>query len=314
VRRYGRHVDSPPRTGPRARRRAPLHALAAATVAACAVAAPGVPTGQDHRADAAAGAGPSRSPGGLLVERNLRYGGSERAVLDVYRADGRDRTGVAGVLVVHGGGWRFGDKRKMADIARALARAGFVAFNVNYSLATPSRPGFPTQVKELGAALRWIGRHAPRFGVNPRRLAALGSSAGAHLAALLATRGPAFSTHVPRLRAVVTWSAPFDLVSLYQPALAPAVASFLGCGPGACPQRRAAASPLMHVTAGDPPMLIVGSEAELVPVEQAQRMAARLRVAGVPHRLWVLSGTAHGIDYADVALAPAVAFLRRRLR
>jgi acetyl esterase len=307
-------VDSPPWTGPRARRRAALHALAAATVAACAVAAPGVPTGQDPRADAASGAGSSRSPGGLLVDRNLRYGGSERAVLDVYRAGGRDRTGVAGVLVVHGGGWRFGDKRRMAGIARALARAGFVAFNVNYSLATPSRPGFPTQLKELGAALRWIGRHAPRYGVDPRRLAALGSSAGAHLAALLGTSGTGFSRNVPRLRAVVSWSAPFDLASLDQQALAPAVESFLGCGVGACAQRRGAASPLTHVTAGDPAMLIVASEAELVPVVQAHRMAARLRAVGVPHRLWVRSGTAHGIDYADVALAPSAAFLRRRLR
>jgi acetyl esterase/lipase len=68
------------------------------------------------------------------------------------------------------------------------------------------------------------------------------------------------------------------------------------------------------VTGDDPPMLIVASEGEFVPIEQARGMAARLREAGVPHRLFVLSRSAHGIDYADVALAPSVDFLCRRLR
>jgi hypothetical protein len=39
------------------------------------------------------------------------------------------------VLVLHGGGLRFDDKGRMEGISRALAQGGFVAFNVNYSLA-----------------------------------------------------------------------------------------------------------------------------------------------------------------------------------
>jgi acetyl esterase/lipase len=252
-------------------------------------------------------------PGGLVVHRDIRYGRAQSAVLDVYRAGARNRAGVPGVLVVHGGGWRFGDKRKMAGAARSLARAGLVAFNINYSLATTARAGFPTQLRELRGALRWVRRHGPRYGADPRRLGALGSSAGGHLVALLGVTRTATSPAVPGLQAVVSWSAPFDLSSPDAPALAPAIASFLGCASDTCPAR-AAASPLTHVTGDDPPMLIVASEGEFVPIEQARSMAARLREAGVTYRLSVLSGSAHGIDYADVALAPSVDFLRRRLR
>jgi len=127
---------------------------------------------------------------------------------------------------------------------------------------------------EPRGALRWVRRHGPRYGVDPRRLGALGSSAGAHLVALLGVTRTAASPAVPRLRAVVSWSAPFDLSAADAPALAPAI----------------------------------------VPIEQARSMAARLREAGVPHRLSVLPGSAHGMDYADVALGPSVRFLRRRLR
>jgi acetyl esterase/lipase len=249
-----------------------------------------------------------------VVHRDIRYASPASAVLDVYSAGARRRGGVPGVLVVHGGGWRFGDKGKMAVAARALARAGLVAFNVNYSLATPARAGFPGQLMDLRAALRWIRRRAPRYGADPRRLGALGSSAGAHLAALLGVTGAAGSPAAPGLRAIVMWSAPFDLTSPDASALAPAIASFLGCAPRACPGRAIRASPLTHVTRDDPPMLMFASEAEFVPVGQARAMAARLADAGVPHRLSVLAGAAHGMAYADVALGPSIDFLRRRLR
>jgi acetyl esterase/lipase len=201
----------------------------------------------------------------------------------------------------------------MAGISRALAQAGFVAFNVNYTLATWFQPGFPNQHTELTTALRWVRRHAARFGVDPSRVGALGSSAGAHLVALLAVAGHGPLGAGARIRGAVTWSAPFDLLRLDGPALAPAVDTFLGCAGGQCTHRRAAASPITHVSADDSPMLILNSEHELVPAEQAEEMAARLSSAGVPHSLWILPGSAHGVGYVTTVLGPSVVFLRRRL-
>jgi acetyl esterase/lipase len=244
----------------------------------------------------------------------VRYGPSPSATMDVHRPGFRSALPLPGVLVVHGGGWRSGDKRRMDDTAAVLVRRGFVVFNVNYTLADRRHPGFARQLLELRAAVRWVRRHAARLGVDPARLGALGSSAGAHLAALLALSGRGPLDEGARVRAVVAWSGPFDLARLRTRALTPAVQTFLGCLPAACPRRAAAASPMAHVSPDDPDMLIVNSERELVPVDQAQRLAVRLASAGVPHRLWVLPGALHGRDYAPVALGGSVAFLTNRLR
>jgi hypothetical protein len=68
------------------------------------------------------------------------------------------------------------------------------------------------------------------------------------------------------------------------------------------------------VTRDDPPMLIVNSDEELVPLGHARHMAARLSMAGVTHRLWVLPGGRHATMYTATALGPSIDFLRRWLR
>ena len=287
-----------------ARRRTALRLALLAALAAAAVAAPLGPTGGDPAARAA-GHEPK-----VHVARGLPYAPGAETVLDVYRT--RRRGPAPAVLVVHGGGWRYGDKGRMARIARAFAHAGFVAFNMNYTLATAARPGFATQPRELRTAVRWIRRNAVRLRVDPARIGALGSSAGAHLVGLLAVQGGGPLVARSRIGAAVTWSAPFDL-ELVSPALRPPAESFLGCAIESCAERTAAASPVTHVSAGDPPMLLVHSEHEFIRVEHAHAMAARLVAEGVPHRLWILPGWAHGTDYARTALDRSIAFLHRQL-
>jgi acetyl esterase/lipase len=276
--------------------------LALVCLAVCALAAVAAPSASGHRV-------------AKDVHRDLRYGGSEEMLLDVHRPPGRRADPAPAVLMVHGGAWRAGDKRRMEPVARAIARAGFVTVSVNYTLATRRRAGFPLQLRQLRAAVRWVRRHATRLGVDRRRIGALGISAGGHLAALLALDGPGPLSAGDRVAAAATWSAPLDLGPLRDHTLAPAVDTFLGCTGRPCPSPRvAAASPTTHASGDDPPMLLVSSRRELVPIGQARRMAAALASADVPHRLQVLPGSEHGRVYADRAIAPTIAFLRRQLR
>ncbi|MGI8945010.1 MAG: alpha/beta hydrolase [Thermoleophilaceae bacterium] len=272
--------------------------------------------------------GPGAGPrAGVRIRRELRYGGSVGNTVDVYRRRVSHRRGrrprpLPGVLLVHGGGWRYGDKRRTAAIGRALARAGFVAFSINYTLAAPGRPGYPRQPRELQEAVRWARRNAAGFGLDKRRIGALGLSAGAHLAALLATDASGPLSRGSRVRAAVTWSAPLDLTGsaplslarLDGPALAPAIESFLGCRPRLCPELGRAASPIAHVSADDPPMLIVNSAREMVPAWQATEMGRRLTAVGVPAKVWILPGDLHASEYERTALRASIGFLRRRLR
>lgn len=248
----------------------------------------------------------------VRVERDVRYAGPAGPALDVYRPAGGGGRRPA-VLVLHGGSWWAGDRADVEPTARALARAGFAAFAVGYTLATEGRAGLPRQLRQVRAAVRFARRNARRFGVDPRRIGAVGISAGAHLAALAATAASGPLEAGSRLGTVVAWSGPFALRSpALRRVLAPEIANFLGCR--GCPRRAKAASPLAHVSADDPPMLIVNSRRELVPAGQARRMARRLRRAGVPARLLLLPGSLHAPLFEPAVIGPTVEFLRVQLQ
>jgi acetyl esterase len=244
---------------------------------------------------------------------DLRYGPRPAQTLDVHQPPASLAAPPRpAVLLVHGGGWFAGDKARLTPVAHALAGSGFVVFNINYTLATRARPGFPVQLRDVRTALGWVEANAARFGADPRRVGALGTSAGGNLVALLATTArPRAAAGAGRLRAVATWSAPLDLATLPPGQLRGLAATFTGCPRLACAGRLADASPLTHVSPLTPPALLVNARRELVPPAQAERTASALAAAGVPQRLLVFPGTAHGRQLAPQALAPTIAFLRR---
>jgi acetyl esterase/lipase len=98
------------------------------------------------------------------------------------------------------------------------------------------------------------------------------------------------------------------------PARHPFVEDYLGCSPDACPARYRAASPVDRVDPTDPPMLIANGTREIVPLEQARAMAARLAAARIPHRLLVVPSARHAGAYEQAAWPGTVSFLRRYLR
>lgn len=86
-----------------------------------------------------------------------------------------------GLIYFHGGGLVAGTLDTHDSIARALAHAGAVrVLSVDYRLA-PEHP-FPAALEDAMAAVRYISRHAPDFGIDAKRLGICGDSAGATLA------------------------------------------------------------------------------------------------------------------------------------
>lgn len=257
----------------------------------------------------AAPALPAGAADSVKVTRDVTYRtvGGEKLGLDVYRPakKGKDRPAV---VVIHGGGWRGGDKQALAEQGNQLAQRGFVAFSVNYRLA-PAHP-YPAAVDDVKAAVEWVRKHAKDYGVDPKRIGALGSSAGAHLTGMLATVGEGALDRGHRITAGVSWSGPMDLT----PIGAGAVVSFLGCAPDACPDKYTDASPITHVDKTDAPMLIVNSANELVPQSQADAMKAALDAAGVANEVIILPGTAHARAYANRVWDQTVAFLENYLK
>jgi len=88
------------------------------------------------------------------------------------------------VLLIHGGYWQALDKADNRQMARALNAIGFGVAVLNYRLCP--EVGIEDITHDVGAATAWLMQRANQLGADPKRLAVVGHSAGAHLAAMLA--------------------------------------------------------------------------------------------------------------------------------
>ena len=227
----------------------------------------------------------------------------ESELLDVYIPHTPAPAGGFPVMVtIHGGGWRRFNKTgfglRNADV---FTRDGYVVVSPDYALSAPGSPTWPINFEDVQAAVRWVRANASTMGFNPNEIVAEGESAGANLAALLGTystqtTGTAVSSAVD---AVVALSTPTDLTTLYResPSAGLAAAQFLGGSPDQVPANYVAASPVDHVSPGDPPMLLIhGRQDPLIPVSQSREMQSALTAAGVRNELLLVNG-GHGLDF-----------------
>lgn len=129
----------------------------------------------------------AQQPTSIVEQRNIAYchTGTRDLYLDVFSPKTKATTLLPAVLVIHGGGWRSGNRSQHIPLAQQLAQRGFVAITVEYRLSTEAL--YPAAVYDLKAAIRWIRAHAQKYNIDTRKIAALGYSAGGQLAALLGT-------------------------------------------------------------------------------------------------------------------------------
>ena len=231
--------------------------------------------------------------------------------LDVYRpAEENVGTGLPALVVVHGGSWSGGAKGEFRGTSRALAREGLVVFDIDYRLAAPGRH-FPLQVADIKCAVGWIKQNAATYGVDPRRVALLGRSAGGHLA-LLAGYTPGHPDLAPScaagdtsVSAVISLYAPIDMLWSYGNPSRPdiirgpeRVRNFLGGTPETMTDRYRLASPHLHVDPATPATLIIhGTRDQIVGIRQAGFLADALSEARRPYRVVELPWGNHGFDF-----------------
>jgi acetyl esterase/lipase len=119
---------------------------------------------------------------------NITYAstGSRTLKLDIFSPASRPSNGIA-LLIIHGGGWRTGDRSQHHELARHLAALGYTCFTPEYRLSTEAL--FPAAVYDLKAAIRWVKQNATVYQIDSSRVVASGFSAGGELAAFLGVTG-----------------------------------------------------------------------------------------------------------------------------
>lgn len=103
--------------------------------------------------------------------------------LDAFYPKKNKKQKTPAILIIHGGGWRSGNRAQHIPLAQRLAAMGYACFTAEYRLSTEAL--YPAAVHDLKAALRWLRANAKTFNLDTARVAALGFSAGGELAAFI---------------------------------------------------------------------------------------------------------------------------------
>lgn len=211
------------------------------------------------------------------------------------------RGAVPVVAYAHSGGWVEGDALHdllLSDTVNGLTAQGIALASIDYRLGVPAE----SEIADVRSAIHALRTQGNALGIDPRRIALDGSSAGAHLmmmaAALDGTSedGPADPGAAP-LRAVVDLFGPADLNRPdWGPDMTATITRVFGARPGSGSPELVRESPVSRVHAGMAPVLVIhGTADSLVPFEQGVEMYQRLRQAGVSASFVAVANADHGL-------------------
>lgn len=250
----------------------------------------------------------------LTIHRDVIYGKTHPLVqrLDVYLV--KSARPVPVLIEIHGGGWRRGSKSQFVypgSLIEAILNAGISLVSVDYRL-TPEHT-FPAQMEDVVRAVQFVRSQACDWNVDPNRIAAMGGSAGAHLAAWVGLHDDLAKPESPdpidrfssRLACFVSLSGPMDLTRVDPRTLAQGglrgesfAEAFVAAVGSTAEQfmtdagirlRLRAASPLFLVSSDDPAALVVAAG----PAETAVVPPTVPATINDPHSAW------HGALLAD---------------
>lgn len=212
------------------------------------------------------------------------------------------------VIWIHGGGWQGGSKDRCP--ASRLVLEGYTVASIQYRL-TDVAP-WPAQIQDCKGAVRWLRANAAKYGIDGERIAAWGSSAGGHLAAMLGLTNPkddlvlegdvgGNATESSSVQAVINWFGPADLVKLVEgiddegDGEAGPMMKLVGGKLSEHMHTLKQASPVTYASKDDAPMLIMhGTLDRLVPLEQSVMLRDALQACGARVELVEKAGSGHG--------------------
>jgi acetyl esterase/lipase len=257
----------------------------------------------------------------FLADQVYSHAGGSGRLADLYiPAAASARVPV--VLWLHGGGWRFGDRRLVPDLGKFAQRSGLAVVSIDYRLSGEAK--FPAPVEDVKTAVRWVRSVAGEFGLDGDGIGLWGSSAGGHLASCAALskesefRGDEHSEYSSAVQAVVDGYGPTNFGRIdADRATMPAVGTdteslaigrvlpaedpdsfesrLLGTPVGCSPREVEHADPAHYVHGESPPFLILHGKADtLIPFQQSQYLFNALSDSGNDATLVLFENLKHG--------------------
>lgn len=229
---------------------------------------------------------------------------------------------------IHGGAWEAGSKQRMP--LGPLVEHGYAIASLDFQPASVAP--FPGQVHQIKAAIRFLRGMSRRYGYDASRIAVLGASSGGHLAALVGTTNGdsdlegALGEHLGEssdVQAIVSFFGASNLTTILAQSTpfglgvrTPALKRLLGALPEEEPAVARLASPVFHVDAADPPLLLLhGDQDPQMPINQSHELVGAYESVGLEAPFVVVHGARHGgAQFFDAERLKIVAeFLDRHL-
>ncbi len=234
--------------------------------------------------------------------------GYRHLALDLFAPEDQGEGPFPSVLIIHGGGWRSGNRKQETAMARELAAQGYVTVVAEYRLSPEAQ--YPAAVHDLKAAIRWMRAHAREYTIDTSRIGVMGGSAGGTLAALLGTTGdlkvfegkgthPGYSSAVQAIvdiDGVVDFTDSSESGKDADPANPSAGKLWFGSAYRDRPELWKNASPLRHVSSRTPPVMFVnssidrfhaGRDAMIAKLNQVHVYSEVHTLPDTPHPFWL---------------------------
>jgi arylformamidase len=235
-------------------------------------------------------------PAGIHIANDVSYGSDARQKFDVYAP--KDAKNAPIIVMVHGGGWAFGDKRMSRVVTNKVkywVPKGYVFISIGYRLLPTA--SVEEQARDVANAVAAVEQRAATWGGNGSKIVLMGHSAGAHLVALLAA-SPSLVLAAgakPWTGSVLLDSAAFDLAAIMRGRHLPLYNRAFGSDPA----RWDKLSPLVQLSARPSPLLAICSTRRIESCPHAEAFVDKARSLGA-QALVQRENKTHGEINADL--------------
>ncbi len=245
----------------------------------------------------------------IAVERDVAYAGGDRPLRwNIFRPVAA-ADGAPAALLLHGGGWRVGDRAAMTEACMAFARLGYVAIAPEYRLL--GEAAWPAPLDDVRTAIRGVRAQAATLRVSPDHIFLTGYSAGAHLALIAASGvaapagpGEPFADESEAVAGVAAFFPPARIEAHHGP--------MLGISD---PAMLSAMSPMTHAGRYPPTILFCGDEDTMTAAQLSIDLYRAIRDAGGVADLRLYSNLIHEFvslpGMMQTTISDAVAFFER---
>lgn len=264
----------------------------------------------------------------IMLHKEVPYSFASGRLLmvDIIMPSGNGHSPFPVLLLIHGGGWRSGERAMERPTAIALAKRGYACVLVEYRLSTEAL--FPAALTDIQTALRWVRHSAADYQFDTNHVALYGCSSGGHLASLVSMsqwlhpfpQGGEYLDHTDAVHAVIDVDGVLDFTDPAESgkdtdqARPSAGKQWLGCAMRENPQLWRDASPQHYLASQNPPMLFInssiprfhaGRDSVIAFFKEKGIYAEVHTIAQSPHPFWLFH------PWFDEEIVYQIAFLKK---